>query len=136
MARWYLCKFCYFTNTIFNSRQSISTIPKLWLHFFLGNVHYLNIFYIAGVEEAVIIYENVKRPWRINVPHSTRKLVRRDFIFGKNSFDIIYILVVKVGKSIQLKQRWRVHDWLIRAEWHSGRGRPQNMSAVSKLIVR
>ena len=33
--------------------------------FFLGkkNVHYLNIFYIAGVEEAVIIYGNVKRPF-------------------------------------------------------------------------
>ena len=33
--------------------------------FFLGKkiVHYLNIFYIAGVEEAVIIYENVKRPF-------------------------------------------------------------------------
>ena len=78
--------------------------------FFLGkkNVHYLNIFYIAGVEEAVIIYENVKRPFgelMYHIVHGTRKLVRTDFIFGKNSFDIIYILVVKVGKSIQLKQR-------------------------------
>ena len=77
--------------------------------FFHGkkNVHYLNIFYIACVEEAVIVYEIVKRQFGELMYHIVHVnwYLRRDFIFGKNSFDIIYILVVKVGKSIQLKQR-------------------------------
>ena len=40
-------------------------IIEIVTEFFLEkkNVHYLNIFYIACVEEAVIIYENVKRPF-------------------------------------------------------------------------
>ena len=93
-------------NLVFSPSKNRKEIVT---EFFHGkkNVHYLNIFYIACVEEAVIIYEIVKRQFGELMYHIVHVnwYLRRDFIFGKNSFDIIYILVVKVGKSIQLKQR-------------------------------
>ena len=55
--------FLILDNQYLQSRSK--NIIEIVTEFFLEkkNVHYLNIFYIACVEEAVIIYENVKRPF-------------------------------------------------------------------------